>query len=615
MMRLSDLTAYAAEKFHITEEYKWDDFPGYSVLVTPGSGKWAALLIRRPDPVSGTETERCDIKCGREVLSRLTEPYLSLPFRMHGSKWVGVSFDSRTDPAVVRRLFDRAVTAGEQQGAAFVLEHQSLHPADYQETALPFRSRPVTPHEVRDDGVPAKIREMIDLYEFGEDTFRQKCRNFMVQGTFMKDYEDDAPWDGPFLHYFPTYHDLNIRQLRGYFTWRTKLRRGEFQPICSSLAYIYLYELLNGIGADTVEERLSKMSTFEEGYLDRGMGDRNMRRNLRRWMLELCIVHGLPRETALRYAEPEMIRNDEALAVLKDPKDRTDREIFDALIYFCGPRTAGSPVLKKHGDAGMHLFAETWRTASANYRGMGRSLFAACFGYRKSYSWHPFGNAVRWDNRPTGSTEYQLDPCRRYYYKDGEWWEQCWQRIGMDKKMPDGLLHEADRRFRLYLKTGSPLVKRTDEQWAAPYIDAVIEEDRRAKNEAAKPKVTIRFGDLDRIRRDSLETRDRLLTEEDLPEPVIPVPDPEPEEEPAAARSTAGIPLEAEQILLLRTLLEGRSVREMIRENHGMPSVAADALNEALFDEIGDSAVECEGDELTLVEDYRDDIIRILGGK
>ena len=43
-----------------------------------------------------------------------------------------------------------------------------------------------------------------------------------------------------------------------------------------------------------------------------------------------------------------------------------------------------------------------------------------------------------------------------------------------------------------------------------------------------------------------------------------------------------------------------------------MPSVVADAINEALFDEIGDNVLTCEGDEITLVEDYREDLESIL---
>ena len=45
-----------------------------------------------------------------------------------------------------------------------------------------------------------------------------------------------------------------------------------------------------------------------------------------------------------------------------------------------------------------------------------------------------------------------------------------------------------------------------------------------------------------------------------------------------------------------------------------MPTVAADAINEALFDEIGDTALEWDGAEFTLAEDYREDVLRLLGG-
>ena len=34
-----------------------------------------------------------------------------------------------------------------------------------------------------------------------------------------------------------------------------------------------------------------------------------------------------------------------------------------------------------------------------------------------------------------------------------------------------------------------------------------------------------------------------------------------------------------------------------------------------LFDEIGDNVLECNSDTITLIEDYRDDILQILGGK
>ena len=95
-MELSELTAYAEEKYHIQELHKWADFPGFSVLVHPHTGKWVALLMRQWDTDSGVEIQRCDVKCGREGLKELAAPYLTQTFRMKGEKRFAVAIDART---------------------------------------------------------------------------------------------------------------------------------------------------------------------------------------------------------------------------------------------------------------------------------------------------------------------------------------------------------------------------------------------------------------------------------------------------------------------------------------------------------------------------------------
>ena len=61
-------------------------------------------------------------------------------------------------------------------------------------------------------------------------------------------------------------------------------------------------------------------------------------------------------------------------------------------------------------------------------------------------------------------------------------------------------------------------------------------------------------------------------------------------------------------------LLRGESPDAVIREQHLIASVITDSINELLFDEIGDNVLECDGSTITLVEDYKEDIINILGG-
>ena len=74
------------------------------------------------------------------------------------------------------------------------------------------------------------------------------------------------------------------------------------------------------------------------------------------------------------------------------------------------------------------------------------------------------------------------------------------------------------------------------------------------------------------------------------------------------------LPLDDIQLEILRSLLAGKPVSGLIREHHLMPALTADMINEAMYDEIGDSIVDCDNDNLSLVEDYREDLTQLLGG-
>ena len=73
-MQMAELVAYAREKYQIDEQHKWADFPGFSVLSHPRTGKWIALLMRQWDTERGEEIERCDLKCGSGSLLRSSRP-------------------------------------------------------------------------------------------------------------------------------------------------------------------------------------------------------------------------------------------------------------------------------------------------------------------------------------------------------------------------------------------------------------------------------------------------------------------------------------------------------------------------------------------------------------
>ena len=120
-----------------------------------------------------------------------------------------------------------------------------------------------TPPEYRE---MRKLARSYSIYENSEAII------FYKQGKFMEEFEDDFDFGGEFVRYFPTYQAMNDRQLRGYFSWRTRVRRGIVEKTSLSFAFVYLYELLNQIGTGTPEEGFRRLGDALE-EMDRSAGE------------------------------------------------------------------------------------------------------------------------------------------------------------------------------------------------------------------------------------------------------------------------------------------------------------------------------------------------------
>ena len=486
----------------------------------------------------------------------------------------------------------------------------------------PITGRPKASQPVGSD-VPEKLQEMLSLYEYGDGSFHQKCLNFYNQGKCMEDYEDDAPWYGDLLRYFPAYHDLNVKQLRGYFTWRKNIRHGQYNKTCSSFVYIYLYELLNGIGTESPQDSMDKMESFMENYVERGLGDPSIKSNLKRWMPEFAVLFDFPAKVILAMEQSGRTARDQILTALKDPDEFSDEEVFNAMLRYASPKVVNSPVMTTDFGKAAKLFSSIWRHAASSYEENGRDLFSKCFGALKTHPWYPLGNAIYLEQRELTDREYVINALKKYSCRDGAWEETRIDPITKDRNAFFEFMHVVDMRSRRILRTGRYLRHREGEEWAEACVDAALNEMRKEAREAAKPKVSLDLSGLDKIREDAGVTRDSLLTEEEMgfeasaataEEAASAAETPEREAEvPAGYDDMSSDVLDDFQTAVLRLLLEGRSAASLITENLQMPEIVADSINESLFDDIGDNAVDCNDGELSLVEDYIEDISQIIG--
>ena len=467
-----------------------------------------------------------------------------------------------------------------------------------------YKDTVITASELNDPEIPAKIWQMMRLYEYGDGSFEQQKKNFLRQGLFMADFEDNYDgWSGKCTYFSPSYHDLTLTQLRKYFTWRTETRKGKFSHIESPFAYLYLSELLCGIGAETPEEALKKMADFETGFVNAGFADTLLKMHLKNWMFEYAVIHGMQPEIVMQHADPQMLAHDTYMTILKDPASKNDNEIFLALSFFAEKDLFTTPVVSEAGSKGKHLFAELWKCASVRYNEGDTGFFTACFGEMEISKWYPLFNALFRDDGNDSDKECVLNGCRKYFCRNGVWYEESFSRIQFDKVRFNSLLHEAERVFRKYLKVGKTLRQKPDETWATQYAEAVVEADKKAEAEAKRPKINIDLSGLDKIRRDAAVTRESLLTEDEIETET---------EVETTSENEENTLLDAVHTEILRTLLKKGSADEYIKAAHLMPSVVADTINSALFDEIGDNILECDGKTLKIVEDYVEEVEKLL---
>ena len=566
--------------------------------------------------------------------------------------------------------------------------------------------------------LPDRYREMraISRWQEGEPHGRwiTEAELFWRQGTLMADFEDDCPYHGTFKAYFPTYADMSDRQLRGYFTWRTAVRRGNIQETSLSYAFVYLYELLNGIGVSDPADGFLKLKSFWEAYRELAP---EIDRYVPIWLRDYVVYHGLDvsllsNDSAIAFDQalfelvrqsapfdPDLLENIDELVVGDEPEEETvaprpplgrgkqsalqlpaDIELEEALLFAADAlstyRIRLSRLYKDYCDDLRHVFCSVYVRLLAYYRrSRSNGLVETMFGEQMRMSYTMFSNAVFFEPTPHPSADVRLDPIHWYQCRRGTW--SCIRVYGTRGKSPllGKIMREVDRRLRDALNYPHPLKEKAVPKYLASMIDREIEAWLTWKQAHAPRKVEIDLSQLAGIRSAAAVTREALLTDEERDQDTTvetvektPTQDgtihaeenaqppnwpgseaelgdeakrsaarnpeakqPEHAGAPAssavlaAATAPAGnvppqnegpsdSPLSPAQAAYLQALLTEDEDAKTEAVNHAGISedMLVDAINEALFDLLGDTAIEFGSTGPQVIEDYEDDVRGVL---
>lgn len=626
-MDRAQVCQYIKDQFSVVGTYRWRRFPDNCVFASPVSKRWFAVLIRQnADPLRLNDRQVqdfLDIYAGANVFKLRRQGQFTNAYMMSSQDWVGMKLDSNTDIDLVQTALNQAFELTAKPNDIPEKE-QLLHikPMDfganstetvYHDQKIPFAKQHLHNQQIA-VGLPEPLRQMKSLYDYSLPPVTGRNRNFYVQANFLADYQDDFDYQGEFKHFFPTYHDMSDRELRGYFSWRTKWRNGESASAPQSFLYVYLYELLNNVGVTDPADGFEKLASFikQAGK----QADKKMQLYIKQWMKDYVIYYQLGGQYK-KIAFADELKTDQAYDVLLQPQGQDDHAIAMSLDSLASYHFAKKcPLMKKHPALAEKLVAESWRQLHHDETG---GDAASLLGWRGEITVRLFGNAVFYDRQPVASQDYKIDDQRSYQCKWGVWHRQSITPLkGRTRKLND-FFHEIDRQLRRHYQVGRQLKARslTDEQ-----VQAIVQAWQKINQEAAEAKkqqIKINMNHLAQIRADAAVTADSLLTDEEKQAEL--------EENQRQAKSddqAAGLDaktadedlaaqgnlnLSDDESYFLNCLLNNKPYDDYLKSHHLMDSILADQVNEKLFDEIGDMVIEFNDDgQAQLIDDYREDI-------
>ena len=422
---------------------------------------------------------------------------------------------------------------------------------------------------------------------------------FIKQGKLLAAYEDDYVYDRRVTHYFPTYQSLTNPELRGYFSWRTKLRRGNLQKTSLTYAFLYIYELLNQIGVTDPMDGYHKLTEFRDAY---GALDDGILPYLNLWLMDYVVYYNLD---AGLLAEAPQMRFNRGIAVLDSIQSRGDEEVIRAVKQLSPKWLERSKFYREYREDCDTVTVRVLRRMSAHYNARcKKTMVEQYFGSFSQYRVILFDAAVFHERQVEGNRQYKVDENYIYRCRNGLWSVQKYNCLPHSNGKLGDVLKAIDGVMRECYGYGRPIQYKLDTKW----ILKIIQEEARnllaEKKAAEEKKITIDYSRLARIRSDAAVTRDRLMVEEEAEEEAPPVQTPAPAEEPEDT------PLTKDEYRLLQSLLYGRDYG-WVRSSGLMLSVLVDGINDKLYDTFSDSVL-LGDDPPELIEDYIADLKEMI---
>jgi len=504
---------------------------------------------------------------------------------------------------------------------------------------LPFSSvqpQPIKPRII--DPIREKFYEMRKL-----TTVRPFARSdselFYKQARFMEDFTDDYNGNANFNMYFPYYQNMGHDYLRTYFTWRTKVRQGDIQQISLSYIFLYIYELLSGIGTSDPNDGLEKLLAIWDAFAD---DKPPIAKYLSKWLKDYHIFYELPNSFS-QFVEERNMQKYYSLTILFNSNVENKLELWNSI--------SGYDITKSkfYNEGNEQMLSDYFAVVLSDIRDFCEKRATQfedllVYSISRRSPWQPFKNALFGSDEKQNDREIRISDHERYHCKNGQWtanlpiyYSTQKDFVGyIIKKTEACVRKEVNYKYKLVadMKPGKksfrelqrPAAKRAE-------LDKVIERAvENYHNKLNRTVVKVDHINLARIREEAQETQEQLIVPEEAvtgvrgtvpltpcqgdgspDNSVKPIESVEPPQTLSFAdgwKALKSALTDIELKALFLTLQEGADIKYFADENNIMLEVLADSINEKATDLIGDSLLELS-DEKILYDEYRDNIAAI----
>lgn len=472
---------------------------------------------------------------------------------------------------------------------------------------------------------------------------------FYLQGKFMEEAEDNYDYEFNRKIYSPTYIDYSIDELRGYFSFRTKVRKGELNKVAASYVFIYIYELINQIGVKNPLEGFEKLLDF---WIKYRLIDNCIDRYMTVWLRDYLIYYNLDFSRNLEFPIIDINLTNKIDMLYKSIRAGNKSKVVKILGSYSSYKIFNSKFYKEYPIDYENVFYIVYnKLTEFQQKNRKTSLLERIFGNKSKLKWRPFSNAVFYYNTDhTKDMEYIINNFEKYIFENANITQETYFEHNVDRRYIGEIFQLVDSIMRKYYNYKNHIMMPKSSNIMVEIVTEVVynyciendkseyskkDKQKKSKNEEVKKDyikkdIVINTKKFDDIRKISKITQEKLIIEaiEEKNKENVYKENTKKEDEIDRTTNTENFieilenlePLELmlhslldfeRQIIVLLLQNRAEEIFEIAKKSNMMVSVILEQINEKALEYINDNLIDTANTPF-IYEDYFEELIKII---